>query len=183
MPSPTHDLDAETRRGNLKAAAVVIAVILFLSVLLGGMLFRNYSIFLSYSHHTLTSPATPPPWIAEGPLSPEGCVDATLDWARECVGIKSLCDEYTTRVAQECLEQGDHDVYCEALGARTATTEFGLQECYARGTKRNQDSESCSSAYRAIDSYCAYLRDKAAVERGEEPIGRPTSRPQRPRHD
>lgn len=183
MSSTTLDNDNETRRGNLKAAVIVIGVVLLLSVVLGGMLFRNYSTFLSYAHHTLTNPATPPPWIAEGPLSPEGCVDATLDWARECVGIKSLCDEYTTRVTQECLEQGDHDAYCEALGARTATTEFGLQECYARGTKRNQDSESCANSYRAIDSYCAYLRDKAAVERGEEPIGPPSSRPQRPSDD
>ena len=165
---------------NLKAAGVVILVAVLLSVLLGGLLFRNYSRFLSYAHHTLTQPDEPPPWIANGPLSPEACVDATLDWAAECPGIKSLCDEYTTRVTQECLSQGDHLEYCTRLGPRTATTEFGLQECYTRGTRRHYDSESCANAYRAIDAYCAFVRDEDAVKRGEEPIGPPSSRPKKP---
>lgn len=172
-----------TDRSNLKTAGVVILIAILLSSLLGGLLFRNYSKFLSYAHHTLTHPATPPPWIANGPLSPEACVDATLDWSAACVGIKSLCDEYTTRVTQECLGEGDHREYCTLLGNRTATTEFGLQECYARGTRRHFDSESCANAYRAIDSYCAYIRDEAAVERGETPIGPPSSRPKKPSED
>lgn len=171
---------ADDKGSNLRAAAVVIGIAVILSALLGGMLFWNYSKFLSFARHSLIAPETPPPWVLDGPLSPEACVDATLDWAAECVGIKSLCDQYTTRVTQECMEQGDHRGYCQALGARTATTEFGLQECFARGTKRHYDSEACANAYRAIDSYCAYIRDAAAVERGEEPIGPPSSRPRPP---
>lgn len=175
-PSPT-----TTASSNLRALFVVIGVVTVLSIILGGLLFWNYSRFRSYAHHTLTGPDANPPWKQGEPFTPEACVDAALDWAADCGGIKALCDEYATRVTQECLAQGDRLAYCTALGNRTATTEFGLQECYARGTRRHQDSESCSIAYRAIDAWCAYVRDQDAVNRGLEPIGPPTStaRPKR----
>ena len=166
-------------RENLRAALILIGGTIAVSVILGGMLFYNYSRFLSYAHHTLTNPTEPPPWKTGEPLDPEGCVDATLEWAAACVGIKALCDEYTTRVTQECMERGDHRTYCIAQRELTQTTEFGLQECHARGTRRNIDAEACSNSYRAIDSYCAFVRDSIAVEHGEEPLGPPTTRMRR----
>lgn len=166
-------------RENLRAALILIGGTVAVSAILGGFLFYNYSRFLSYAHHTLTAPSEPSPWMTGPALDPEGCVEATMTWASECVGIKALCDEYTTRVTQECMERGDHESYCVALGQRTQTTEFGLQECYARGTRRNIDAEACANSYRAIDSYCAYVRDTIAVSHGEDPLGPPTTRPRR----
>lgn len=166
---------AQQSRDNLRAALILILGTVTVSILLGGMLFYNYSKFLSYAHHTLTKPSEPAPWNRGAPLDPEGCVDATMEWSSQCVGVKALCDEYTTRVTQECMERGDHRAYCVSLGTRTLTTEFGLQECYARGTRRNIDAEACANSYRAIDSYCAFVRDSIAIEQGQEPIGPPTS--------
>lgn len=168
-------------RENLRAAFILIAGTIAVSAILGGFLFYNYSRFLSYAHHTLTNPSEPAPWASGPALDPEGCVEATLTWAENCVGIKALCDEYTTRVTQECMERGDHQTYCVALGQRTQTTEFGLQECFARGTRRHIDAEACANSYRAIDSYCAFVRDTIAISEGREPIGAPSStlRPRR----
>jgi|GEM_PF-2392466 len=176
MPKPTPTPDANDPQGTWKTAGIVLLLIFLMSVALGGLLFRNYAQFMNYAHKTLTHPETPPPWIADGPLSPEGCVDAALDWARNCKGVKSLCDEYVTRVTQECMIEDDHVDYCFRIEDITASSHFGAQECAARGARRNVDSEACGNAYRAIDSHCQYVRDKARVERGEEPEGPRKSR-------
>lgn len=167
--TPTHD--APDAKGNWKAAGVVLLVIFGFSVALGGLLFRNYAQFMNYAHKTLTHPETPPPWKADPPLSPEGCVQAALDWAEDCKGVKSLCDEYVTRVTQECMIEDEHVDYCFGIEDATASSHFGAEECAARGARRNIDAEACGNAYRAIDSHCQYVRDKVRVERGEKPEG------------
>lgn len=175
--TPLADSDAS---GNWKTAGIVVLIIILMSVALAVYLSRNTSKFLNYAGTTLIQPETPPPWIADGPLSPEGCVDVALDWARECVGVKQLCDHYVTRVTQECMLEGEesglHDEYCQHIEALTASSSFGARECAARGVRRDIDAEACGNAYRAIDAHCQYVRDKVRVEAGEEPVGPRKSR-------
>lgn len=163
---------------NWKTAGVVLLVIFLTSVALGAVLYRNYSQFLNYAQKTLTHPETPPPWVANAPLSPEGCVDVALDWATNCIGVKSLCDNYVTRVTQECMIEGEgtHVEYCQHIESLTASSSFGARECAARGVRRDVDAEACGNAYRAIDAHCQYVRDKVRVEHGEEPVGPRKSR-------
>lgn len=159
------DSESKAARERTRSAWKIIILVLVVSLLLGGGLFYNYSRFLSYVHDTLNAEDRESPWLEES-LTPEECVDASMTWAAECVGIKALCDEYVTRVTQECMENGTNREYCIALGDRTASTELGAEECVARGTERHIDAESCANAYRAIDAYCTFVRDQIALEEG-----------------
>lgn len=139
----------------------ILVVLAVVALTLGGALYWNYSRLLSYVHHTLDDPETPPAWeTAE--LSVEQCVDEAIAWASECKGIKALCDEYVTRVMHDCLGSQSRLAYCEQFTpADTASARFGFAECEARGVVRNVDLESCSNSYRAIDGWCSWERDYA----------------------
>lgn len=166
---------AQSENGS---ARIVVLVLFLTSVALGAGLYYNFSKFLNYARVTLVKPDEPPPWIANAPLSPEGCIDEALEWARNCIGVKQLCDNYVTRVTQECMiaGEGTHLEYCQHIEALTASSSFGARECAARGVRRDVDAEACGNAYRAVDAHCQYVRDKARVEAGEEPVGPRKSR-------
>ncbi len=165
-PAPT----PPTQR-SWKSAGIVLAIIFMLSVALATVLYLRYRSFFVYIHQTLTHPVSPPPWIADGPLSPEGCVDVAMAWATDCPGIKNLCDEYTNKVIEECMAQGDHSTYCYEIEDLTSKASFGAEECLSRGARRHMESESCGKAYTAIGGYCAWLRDNDRIDQGLEPLG------------
>lgn len=127
-----------------------------LSVILGVVLWTQYRTFLLHVHETLRSPDIVHPWD-ETPHSPEDCVDATMAWAAECHGIKSLCDMYASYVMELCLNAGEHEAYCEEVQSQAVLRTFGAEECRLRGTRRNIDSESCAAAYTTIDDYCTFI--------------------------
>ena len=147
--------------GGARAAWLVIGATMIVAIVMGSLLWANYSRFLGYVRATLEDPENPPVW-RERALSAEGCVDAALAWAASCRGVKSLCDEYVTRVTQECLQAGGeahHEAFCVSLGASGTLTDFGYAECRARGVQRHVDAEPCAMAYRAVDAWCHYVRD------------------------
>lgn len=148
-----------------RGAYAVLGVTFGLSTLLAVFFFAQYSAVLSYVRETVDEREEPFPWDNLA-FAPEECVDHALEWTAECLGIKSMCDMYVDQVMAACMESGDREAYCEALGERTMTTEFGAEECFARGTRRNVDAEPCANAYRFIDSYCTTIlsEDAAAAE-------------------
>ena len=141
-------------------AQYVLGGVLFVSFLLAVMLWYRYSQVMGYIKRTLEEPDQVFVWDEEA-YSPEDCVDWAMGWASECTGIKSMCDMYVDRVMLACLESRDRLGYCEILGSRTETTEFGVPECRARGVQRDLNKEACSMAYRSIDSYCKVIRRQA----------------------
>lgn len=86
-------------------------------------------------------------------LDVEGCVDATLEWARHCKAMKSLCDATTPEMMGKCLAARDRSAYCKKLGDTGKDTHYGYKECKARGVTR-KTKKTCSIAYRAIVTHC-----------------------------
>lgn len=145
---------------------IVLGAVTAVSLLLGVYLFVQYSRVMGYVRQTIgycaqltegdaacVEPTVVPPW-QNRPYSPEECVDGVLQWARDCGGIKSMCDMYVEPVVHDCLQTQDRRLYCEAIAPFAVTTYFGASECRARGVRRDVDKEACANAYRAIASWC-----------------------------
>lgn len=144
---------AQQRRAAEAMAWKILGVTFLLSVLLGVTFLYQYLTTMRFIREHLNEPATPHAWSVT-PLSPDECVTEALDWARECRGIKSLCDMYSDRVMEYCMDSQPREAYCRSLGDITRTARFGFAECQARGVRRNIDAEICSKAYRFTATYC-----------------------------
>jgi hypothetical protein len=166
-----------------RGAMIVLGATLGASTLLAVYLFAQYSAMLSYVRATIgycavledgsrscVEPPTPPPWKRDA-LTPEQCVDETLAWARDCHGIKSMCDMYVEAVIRDCMASQDRAVYCEAIAPFAETTYFGATECRARGVRRDVDKEACANAYRSIGAWCEEELDARAA--ASQPAGAP----------
>ena len=145
-PAPAVEPD-----NSLKWVASGVAVA---SIILGIVLYARYSEFRSYIRTTLEHPEATPSWRLPG-MTPERCVDQAMAWTASCHGIKNLCDVYTTRVMEECLQPLDLTTYCGQLTQIETIARFGQQECLARGVRREVSANSCSKAYKAIAETCA----------------------------
>jgi hypothetical protein len=135
---------------------VVLGIVLA-TVALSGVLAFRYRQFQNFVNETVDSPKVPPPWTAAG-MTPETCVDAGMQWARECRGVKGLCDEYVNRVVGDCIAPLDLTDFCARLSDVRTTARFGQRECAARGVRREVDSPSCGNAYKVIAERCGELQ-------------------------
>lgn len=169
MTEPQHE-SAREKAGGSGGAWMVLAVVFGLSTLLGVFFFWQYSRTMAYVKYTIDEPEGPLPYEVAA-YSPEDCVDYSMDWAAECTGVKTLCDMYVDRVITLCLESQDRTAYCDQLGERTETAEFGVDLCRERGVQKNVDKEACGHAYRAIVGYCERyydMQDGAIIALEEE---------------
>jgi hypothetical protein len=164
--TPPTEEPLEVAERSAHGAWLVLGATFLMSTALGVFLFAQYSATLSYVKSTLEEPTTAFPWDSSA-FEPEECIDYAMGWAADCDGIKSMCDMYVDQVMNRCLLSTDRAEYCEALGDRGMTTEFGAQECFARGTQRNVDAEACSLAYRHIDSFCSAQREGSGAGEGD----------------
>jgi hypothetical protein len=168
-PSSTSAPIPPANDSGWRGAGIVLGTIFGVSTLLATYMFWQYSKTLAYVRNTIgdpdrgLEPVIPQAWHAR-PLSPEECVDATLHWTRECVGIKTMCDMYVERVIGLCMDTQDRNEFCHAIVDDSFTTEFGVPECRARGVRRNVNKEACANSYRTIDAYCEIVREIAASE-------------------
>lgn len=168
MTDAAPNISPEEEKARSRGLRIVVISLLLVATTLGTLLFRNYSRFLGYVNDTLEEREEPFPWEQFEHTPIEACVDASMQWAAECVGIKTLCDEYVTKYMLECLKSEPRRSYCaEFTFEDTASTKFGAEECTARGVRRNVDKEACSKTYRAIDSWCQVERAKAALEQAD----------------
>lgn len=140
-------------RSGWGGAGIVIGVTLAVSFALAVVLAYRYSAAMVYIKHTLEERSEPWPWELT-PYAPEQCVDASMQWAAECHGVKSLCDIYVERVVLACMMSSDRHTYCQVVGDAPETTEFGAAECRDRGVQRNVDREACANIYRTVGEYC-----------------------------
>lgn len=88
-------------------------------------------------------------------LSVPGCVDATMDWWKECSAMSELCDRSVGRIMEQCLDGRDRTDFC----ARTDTTAnansgFGFAACEELSAGNRKVRKHCGTAYRAIAYYC-----------------------------
>jgi hypothetical protein len=175
MTESAPDLPPEEERRRTRTARLVIIGLIILAIVLGTMLFMNYSRFLGYVDDTLDDDEQTFPWEEVEHYPVEACVDSALDWAEACVGIKTLCDEYVTRYMNMCLGSESRVDYCNEFTVEdTGTTGFGAEECSARGVQRHVDYEACSKAYRAIASYCEFVRDREELREQQDASGSET---------
>lgn len=156
-PHPTEVPPDQVRyeSAGARSAWVVLGATFALATLLGVLFFARYSQTMVYVKQTLEEPTEPPAWEAAA-LAPAECVDAALDWASGCSGIKSMCDMYVDHAIALCMQSRDREEYCASVSDEVETR-FGSAECHMRGVRRNVDAEACANAYKAILSYCESL--------------------------
>lgn len=131
----------------------VLGGLFAVSTLLGVVLLAQYSRTMAYVKRTIDEPQQPFVWESRQHTAEE-CIDATMAWAQDCRGVKSLCDMYVERYVGLCLESADRVEYCSAIGNAREDAHFGVEECRARGTQRHVNAEACANAYRTIASFC-----------------------------
>lgn len=86
-------------------------------------------------------------------LTVDGCVDAVINWRKECRGSKILCNSYAPRVMRACLEARDRRAYCAKLPPITDGPRFGWRDCEKRGVTR-KTKKACAAAFRMLHIHC-----------------------------
>jgi len=88
----------------------------------------------------------------------ETCVALALDWHdRDCDAPGKMCLDAVPKLVGECLAAKDRTASCVALGNDEKPSQWAYNRCKARGIDRASKKgikESCTSAWRALDSYC-----------------------------
>ncbi len=88
----------------------------------------------------------------------EACVSLALDWHdRDCDAPGKMCLDAVPKLVGECLAAKDRSEACVRLGNDEKPSQWAYNHCKARGIDRESKKgikESCTAAWRALDSYC-----------------------------
>lgn len=91
-------------------------------------------------------------------MSGVGCVNAVLDWFNdECAAPGRICLDAVPMAMGNCLVAQDRTADCEALGNDEKSSQWAFERCSERGIDkktRKPVRESCTFAWRSIDTFC-----------------------------
>jgi len=86
------------------------------------------------------------------------CVADTLDWHdKTCDAPGRMCIDAVPRVVGECLAGQDRSALCVEIGNTEKPSQWAYNKCKNRGIDRKSKKgikESCTQAWRALDSWC-----------------------------
>lgn len=86
------------------------------------------------------------------------CVTETLDWHdNTCDAVAKMCIDSVPRIVAECLAAQDRTALCAEIGNDEKPSQWAYNKCKARGVDRKSKKgikESCTQAWRALDSWC-----------------------------
>lgn len=86
------------------------------------------------------------------------CVNEALDWHdHTCDAPGRMCIDAVPRVVGECLAARDRSELCQEIGNDEKPSQWAYNKCKARGIDRKSKKgvkESCTQAWRALDSWC-----------------------------
>jgi hypothetical protein len=128
-----------------------------LCVVFGGAIVRQHRAFTEY--HRVTVEAATLPWET-ATMEPDECVRFAVDWAMECPGLGTWCENEAPRLVGRCMASRDRTAYCAALGDAPARTDFGYAECATLRVPldgrhaQKAHKKFCASAYRAVAQTC-----------------------------
>ena len=95
----------------------------------------------------------------------EGCIDAVIDWRRNCEANKVMCNQTVALAMAHCLAQQDRSDTCTSLTTTDATGQWVFDVCQARGTPCEVRSKCvCADAYRALHSFCRTGQQSVQVQ-------------------
>jgi hypothetical protein len=122
---------------------------------IGGLM--TWQMHRAYVQGELVVQASFPEMAEKGrTLDAEGCIDAVLEWHKECPATAVMCNKGVLQAMYHCLKSQDRSEACKALPAsETMDGKWVFITCKERGTqcKRTKDC-ACADAYRAFDSFC-----------------------------
>ncbi len=96
-------------------------------------------------------------------LSVPGCVDATLDWWKNCQAMSELCDRSVGRIMEQCLDGRDRTDFCSRADlSSNANSGFGFADCVQRAQGNRKIKKHCGTAYRAVAYYCEQINASIA---------------------
>jgi hypothetical protein len=87
-----------------------------------------------------------------------GCVTSVLDWFNDtCAAPGRICLDAVPRAMAHCLAAADRTADCVALGNDQKPSQWAFEKCSERGIDRKSRKpikESCTMAWRALDTFC-----------------------------
>lgn len=98
-------------------------------------------------------------WLARGKsLEADACVGGVLDWFDgTCRAPGRICLDAVPRAVGNCLAGADRTARCAELGPDQKSSQWAFEQCQSRGVDRSSPKpvrESCTLAWRALDTYC-----------------------------
>jgi hypothetical protein len=97
----------------------------------------------------------------------ETCVTLALDWHdKQCDAPGKMCLDAVPKLVGECLAAKDRTNECAALGNDEKPSQWAYHRCKARGVDKKSAKgvkESCTSAWRAFDSFCKSNQEGVAL--------------------
>lgn len=87
-----------------------------------------------------------------------GCVNLVLDWFKgECEAPGRICLDAVPRAMAHCLAAADRTADCAAIGNDQKPSQWAFDRCSERGVdkkSRKPIKESCTMAWRSLDTFC-----------------------------
>lgn len=87
-------------------------------------------------------------------LDAEGCVEAGLQWTRDCSALLDLCNASVSRVVNACLQATDRSADCRAFGRQLEDPRVVFRRCAKHGTHGRRGNKNCVEAYRMLAATC-----------------------------
>lgn len=135
---------------------LVVGAVLVFATVAGVFGYRNIVNQSKYLSNTIAAMKT-----RGAALDIEGCVDATIDWVRNCKSTVDVCRQFAPQVTRACMLAGERTAACNALGEQAATARYSFARCEPRKLSRGL-KKACDDAYREVDTYCRFARNSPA---------------------
>lgn len=99
-------------------------------------------------------------------LSSEECVNGAIDWFKTCEAQGRICLDAVPRAVAKCLSAQDRSATCSTMGADMKSSQWAYDHCVEKGIDRKSErglKESCTEAWRALDTYCKSGQEGVAL--------------------
>lgn len=133
---------------KINSGLCLILFLFVLSVILGVVVFKNYS----HSAKVITSSLDLMQKQAQQ-LSIEDCAHQTITWYAQCDAMQQMCDDTVSRMAKVCLSNGSKEKQCEKYGSQVHGYNFGAEQC-APYMKNKTMKKACADTWQAVADYC-----------------------------
>lgn len=138
---------------SAKAAWIVIGIAMLIGAALGVFVYlraADGSVVIAHDFKAMRERGAQ--------LEAEACVEESLAWFNDrCDAVGKMCIDAVPRMVGECLAARDRSATCAEIGNDLKPSQWAYDRCKALGIDRKSEKpvkESCTLAWRALDSWC-----------------------------
>jgi hypothetical protein len=151
-PEPRPDADAALAKRNGRTAWRIIGSLVFVGCALGVLAFAMFKDLQASVHDKQDQMEE-----LGKTMTAEECVVDAIAWFNECDGTGPMCLQAVPMITYHCLHAKDRTEECEPMLLNPPAARWAFDRCKAQGIDKSSAKplkKSCTSAYRALDSFC-----------------------------